>query len=192
MKRLLYFLFLLFSAVVLYLTSCEYFAQRGYQDDRLIDNPYNDSILVKLISNCKQYSDRRRNPYFDSTIYYVTFNFFSQNDTDKVWVMGNYQTPFTWHDIAGNGEKDHFLCYFKRDSTYCFFYRELFDSFHNINFSENLDSLTTKMLRDWNQHSEKDNPDFFPDFGLSTMDPYMFEYVIDSSGNFTLSRKGYW
>ena len=171
---------------------CNVENKEGRQDDRLVDVPYNDSIMGVLIKTCLEYSDRNRNPEFDTTVYYVTFNFFTKNDTDKVWVMGNYNSPFVFHDISGNG-CDKFIGYYKRNSVYCFIYKHLFEQSNGNILSENLQSYIGKSMRDWKRRNEKDNIDLFPEHWYDAIqDPYMFEYQIDSLGNYTLLRKGHW
>ena len=183
-----YFL-LVFCCVFLF--SCN-IGNKEMQDDRLVEVPFNDSILGNLVDACQKYSDRNRNPYFDSIVYYVTFNFFTKNDSDKVWVMGCYGEPYVFHDISGDG-KDKFIGYFKRQSVFCFFYKHLFEQSNDTSLSTNLQSYIDKSIKDWKFRREKENIDWFPvHWYNANIDPYMFEYSIDSIGNVQLLKKGHW
>lgn len=164
--------------------------EQTYLDDRLCDHPCMDILWEIMISDCKHRSDLNRNPEFDTTVYYVTFNFFSMNDTNKVWVMGRYEEPFICHDKKGfNG--NHYIGYFKRKNVYCYIYESLFDSLHQGKMKQS--PIINVFLRDWSVKKQLENSEFIPDYmGDVIQDPFMFEYMIDSLGNCTLVKKGYW
>ncbi len=161
-----------------------------YSDDRICKHPYLDCILEVMISDCKHRSDLNRNPEFDTTAYYVTFDFFSMNDTDKVWVMGKYEEPFIFHDKKGFNV-NHYIGYFKRNNVYCYIYESTFASQFQGKMKKS--PITNVLIRDWALKNHPENPKFIPDCMIDlTQDPYIFEYMIDTLGNCTLLRKGHW
>lgn len=160
----------------------------GYDDDRTMDPPPQDSVIEQLTSTCKKRSDLRRDPDQNSTyynLYYMTFVYFKSKDTTRVIVMCKYGTPFVFHDRWGGEE--YFSGYFKRNNTFCFFYNNLF---HPTSEIQQIDALNS-ILKGWKLRSPSQNPEFFPQ-ELGEQDPYIFEYVIDSMGNYSFVRAGYW
>ena len=82
----------LVSCVFLYISSmmnCSFCHCNGYDDDRIMEIPPQDSIIERLTSTCIKRSDLRRDPDQDSTYYdnyFMTFVFLKSNDTTKVIV----------------------------------------------------------------------------------------------------------
>lgn len=185
MKTILFLCVLVFS-----FSSCSISSTKEWNDDRLVESP-KDSLLKELIIKCKTYSDLNRNPEFDSTVYYVTFDFYVDNDTDKICTMGGYGSPIVFHDSTGFGQ-NNFVGYFKYEQTYCFIYQNSFDT-HSSGISDNIKKFVLTFLEDWRLRTPSDNPEFFiKDLSGWNIDPYMFEYSIDSIGNVQLLRKGHW
>ncbi len=181
----------LVSCVFLYISSmmnCSFCHCNGYDDDRIMEIPPQDSIIERLTSTCIKRSDLRRDPDQDSTYYdnyFMTFVFLKSNDTTKVIVMGRYNTPFVLHDRCRG--KKNFAGFFKRNKTYCFFYNNLYQSASD---NKPIDALNS-ILKGWRLRSPSENPDFFP-LELGEIDPFVYEYVIDSLGNYVFIKSGYW
>lgn len=176
----LYFLLISFA-------SCN--QQIKWDDDRLCDTPANDIVLEELIDCSKKFDMQYIWPDMDTSIFFVSFIVFNQNDTDKVWVMGDFSNPVFLHDSVQYG-MDNFLGCFKRENTYCFFYKYVFSRQTNIKESSRVASY---FLKDWRLRTPSDNPEFYPkDISGTIRDPFIFEYMVDTLGNCTLLRKGRW
>ena len=156
-------------------------------DDRLCDAPRNEVTLEDLIDCCKKHELRNIYPGMDTTLFFVSFNIFSQNDTNKLWVMGDFANPIFLHDCS---HMDNFLGCFKIRDTYCFFYKCLYSNLMDVREAPSISSF---FLEDWHLRTPSENPEFFPvDISGTIRDPYVFEYQIDSIGNYSLLRKGHW
>lgn len=163
--------------------------QIKWEDDRLCKTPANDSILEDMINRCKRRELQFSRPEVDTSIFFVSFNVFNHNDTDKVWVMGDFSNPVFLHDSAQWG-MDNYLGCFKRRNTFCFFYKCVLSSQKNVKESTRVVSF---LLKDWRLRTPYDNPEFFPkDISGTIRDPYIFEYMVDSIGSLSLLRKGHW
>lgn len=162
----------------------------SWKDDRLVEHPFRDSVLAAMIHACRNYSDKRINPEKENIVYGVTFNFFTENDSDKVWVMGGYNSPLIFHDSTGFNQ-ENFVGFFQYGTDYCFFYKNVFDYGNKLGVSENLKKLLSDYIKDWRLRNESENPDFFKaELGYGGCDPYVFEYFLDSVGNAKLLKKG--
>ena len=182
--KYLFDLFFLF--IVISFSCC--IQHEKWEDDRLCITPANDKVLEELIECSKKQVLRNVHPDIDTSIFFVSFNVFSQNDTDKVWVMGDFSNPIFMHDSAQWG-MNNFLGYFKRRDTFCFFYKCIFSN----QIKKESPRVSSFLLKDWRLRDSSENPEFFPkDISGTIQDPYIFEYMIDSIGNYTLLRKGYW
>lgn len=145
-----------------------------------------DSILEKMIVDCKNECMKHYREQWDTSHFYVTFDFFTSNDTDKVWVMGDYEVPLVFHDKKINSEK--FIGYFTKGISHCFIYNNLFvlpEGGKSNQFSSQI-SNTLQFL------DPSQTPNLLPeDLDERTIDPYMFEYAIIAH-QCILLRKGHW
>lgn len=184
--KLLFYLIIIVSLFSVF-ASCN----RNEKDDRLVNSPFGEKSLDEMIYICKQQSDLQRNPYFDTTSYYVTFVFSSINDTNIVQVMGMYEGAFVFHDSLG-WNKDKFLGFFKNGKYYCLFYQNLFNKHTSTDDSYKF-PIANKFLQDWRLRKPSENPEIFvKDISALSQDPYIFEYMVDTIGNISLIRKGHW
>jgi len=156
-----------------------------YHDDRIVDHPAQDSILDELIATSMMVSNLNINPDKPVENYYITFNYFIENDSTKVWVMGNYNRPFVFHDTQGH-DVEKFMGYFRRNNSYCLFYQDIFgEKTHDI-VIEALHTIT----KDWKIQKEPRDLVSFPE-EIGYQDPYIFEYCIDENGHYKLSKEGF-
>ena len=142
-------------------------------DDRLVEKPYQDSLLNDMILRCKRQSDYSRNPYRDTTLYYVALMFYTANDTARVLAMGEYYPIIFSLPIEECSE--HFWGYFRRKNVVFFLYE-----WHN---SERTPSAISYMTKDWHIKDHFDGTEIFDLEELGNYDPYVFEYTLDSIGN---------
>ena len=160
----------------------------SFEDDRIVAVPPQDSILERLTLACKKQSDMKRDPDRDSNYYKtynMTFNYYVSNDTVKVMVMGSYNHAYVFHDSYGG--EDRFAGYFKRNNSFYFFYNDIFQENSRCNELKAIHYI----MEGWRIRNPSENPDFFPQ-EMAEQDPYIFEYMIDTNGNYILIRKGYW
>lgn len=152
------------------------------EDDRLVPVPSQDSILEEMIQKCKDFTySRPINPYFDTTIYYVTFIFHTFNDSVTVDAMGAFDSPYIFHDKES--QYSLFRGYFLRENTYCFFYETL--------NHENHISAIDKLMDGWRKRDPEENMELFPDL-VADQDPVSFCYYIDSVGKYHFIRRVRW
>lgn len=184
-----------YSLMIIFFSLCFFGCtpkETKWKDDRMCQAPFMDSILEKMILDSKNRSDMNRNPEYDTTVYYITFNFFKINESERVWAMGSYQSPFIFHDSINFGA-NKFVGYFKRKNMYCFVYETLFDSLPRYCGQMKQSELSKRFIADWRLRNPRENPNFFrKDISDLIQDPYTFEYEIDSIGNVSLIRKGHW
>lgn len=162
---------------------CNFQSSSGFKDDRMVDCPFQDSILEELVSTCRQQSDANKNSDKEYNDYYMTLNYFIQNDTTKVWVMGSYFRPFVFHNKYRGIER--FIGYFKRNNTYCFVYKDAFEKMHNDSIIKEMQNIVIG----WRLREIYENPEFFP-IEMPEQDPYIFEYIIDVNETYKLENKG--
>lgn len=145
-----------------------------------------DSILEKMIVECKNERMRHYREQWDTSRFYVTFDFFTKNDTDIVWVMGNYNDPIVFHDKKHNLEK--FIGCFAKDNSYCLFYNCLFTTQEEGKCNHFSAQVCNAIQFEDRSHT----PFLFPeDLDGRTIDPYMLEYAIVDH-QCILLRHGYW
>ena len=171
--------------------------EESLYDDRLLEHPYNDCELEKIITEYKAMYDKRwKIPYKDTTSFSVTLNFYTENDTDKVWIVGIYGVPIVFHDSLLVEQKvfdqDDFLGYFKRNNGYCFVYKQLWKSLSGYTYSDRLKGVVKNYLQDWRLRNQADDPEFFYyDSSEGCIDSYVIEYAVDSLEKFHYLKEGF-
>ena len=172
-------IFLVALASLLTLVSCE---PSKWNDDRLVEHPYQDSVLNDMIQRSKHRSDLYRNPDRDTTFYHVGFFFYTWKDSAKVSVLGEY-CPLIFMDSIW---KDEFrlLGYFRRENVYCYFYE--------LRYSERTPVAVDLLLKDWKYKTHFDGKDPFPVEQIGYWSEFVYKYNIDSLGNATLIGRRRW
>lgn len=157
------------------------------EDDRIVDRPLQDSILEEMILECKHSVNRFFPNVSDTNRFYVTFELHTRNDSNIIWVMGDYKIPMVLHDSLCHTQS--FIGYFKRKNDFCFVYNNLY-----WNETANANPIfISNLLNGWRMRiSEHDSTLFANRTVYEPADPLIVEFSIDSIGDCKLLRKGRW
>lgn len=136
MKKTVYILPLYFFLI--FLECCN--NPRSWEDDRLCETPENEVVLEELIDCCKAHELKAIRSGLDTSLFFVSFIVFNQNDTNKVWVMDDFSNPVFLHDSMLWGI-NNFFGFFKKNNSYCFFYKYVFSNQTDIKEAPRVSSL---------------------------------------------------
>lgn len=176
--------------IIIALLGCSVGHEERQNDSSFDDTPIQVAVLENIVNSSRSRCKNRIESDIDTTTFYASLNFYSKRDTDKVWVTGSFHSPFFFHDSLHLG-MDHFKGVLKNKTDYYLIYECLFDN-HEGYEEVGKSRVLPKLLNKWKLKSPLENPEYYPkDMSGTYIDPFVFEYMIDSIGNSTLLWKGH-